>query len=141
MMVALLAIGLGVVLEVDATNERREKEQQLLAIGREFRSAIDSYYRETSPAGIHEYPEQLEGLLLDQRGAKPIRHLRRIYTDPMTGKTTWGLVRLANQIVAVHSFSDQAPIRKNGFEADEVGFADKKRYRDWLFGPPVNHSP
>ncbi|WP_153118098.1 type II secretion system protein [Rhodocyclus tenuis] len=133
--VALLAIGLGVVLEVDATAERREKEMQLLAVGEEFRAAIESYYRAPSVAGASEYPPRLEDLLEDRRTGVLRRHLRKIYPDPMTGKAEWGLVRVSGGIVAVHSLSDRAPLRKRGFSDGDHLRAASKSYREWLFGP------
>src|SRR5690606_6742384 len=62
---------------------QREKEQELLFIGEQFRKAIMAYYN-NPVTGIRQYPEKLEDLLEDKRGPVPIRHLRKIYIDPMT---------------------------------------------------------
>jgi len=80
--------GTGQVWQIKA---QREKEQELLFIGDQFRKAIMSYYN--SPlTGIRQYPEKLEDLLEDKRGPVPIRHLRKIYIDPMTRDDDWGLI-------------------------------------------------
>ena len=135
--VSALAIGLGVVLEVDATAERREKEAQLLAIGEEFRLALESYYRVPSPLGVHEFPERLKDLLEDDRSGSLQRHLRKIYVDPMTGRAEWGLVRIAGAIVAIHSLSNASPIRQHGSTTGGVDFKGKNSYQEWIFGPSV----
>ena len=43
-LVALMGIGLTVAAEITATAAQRDKEKALLAIGRQFRTAISSYY-------------------------------------------------------------------------------------------------
>jgi len=70
---------------------QREKEKELLFIGEQFRKAIMSYYNNPL-TGIRQYPEKLDDLLEDKRGAVPIRHLRKIFIDPMTLTDEWGLV-------------------------------------------------
>lgn len=80
--------GTGQVWQIKA---QREKEQELLFIGDQFRKAIMSYYNNPL-TGVRQYPEKLEDLLEDKRGPVPIRHLRKIYIDPMTRDDEWGLV-------------------------------------------------
>lgn len=93
---ALFAVTVaGVVLaatgQVWLVASQREKEQELLFIGEQFRKAIMAYY--SNPVtGIQQYPEKLEDLLEDKRGPVPIRHLRKIYIDPITRTDEWGLI-------------------------------------------------
>ena len=70
---------------------QREKEKELLFIGDQYRKAIMSYYNNPI-TGVRQFPEKLEDLLEDKRGPAPIRHLRRIYIDPMTMDDEWGLI-------------------------------------------------
>ncbi|MCB1948884.1 hypothetical protein [Nitrosomonas sp.] len=70
---------------------KREKERELLFVGDQFRKAIMSYYN-NQITGVRQYPESLEELLEDKRGPVTIRHLRKIYIDPMTMEDEWGLV-------------------------------------------------
>ena len=93
---ALFAVTVaGVVLaatgQVWQIKVQREKELELLFIGDQFRKAIMSYYNNPL-TGVRQYPEKLEDLLEDKRGPIPIRHLRKIYIDPMTRDDEWGLV-------------------------------------------------
>jgi general secretion pathway protein G len=79
----------------------RAKEIELRTDLRQLRGAIDEYKR-WSDAGLIEielgtdgYPGKLEDLVepIDVVGQvdKKIRFLRRIPSDPMTGKAEWGL--------------------------------------------------
>jgi type II secretory pathway pseudopilin PulG len=133
--VALMAMGTLVAVEVFQTDLRREKERELLRIGREFRTAIASYHQSSrgrSADGLG-YPESLEQLLLDSRFPNVRRHLRRIYIDPMTGKAEWGLIRVNGRIVGVHSLASGPPIRVAGFEATEAEFSRATSYQGWVF--------
>jgi len=94
---ALFAVTVaGVVMaatgQVWQTKMQREKELELLFIGDQFRKAIMSYYN-NQLTGVRQYPESLKDLLEDKRGATPIRHLRKIYVDPMTWSDEWGIVK------------------------------------------------
>src|SRR5947207_15425455 len=84
--VAGITAGLALVGEVWETAAKREKETELLFVGNEYRKAITRYYL----AGLNQYPRSVEDLLKDQRKAGTVRHLRRNYTDPITGKAEWG---------------------------------------------------
>ncbi len=112
---------------------RAEKEKQLLFVGAEFRSAINSYYV-SSPNVTKVYPISLNDLLLDNRMPNIRRHLRKIYLDPMTGKADWGFVTRQGRIVGVYSQSTLVPYRHKGFEGPDAKFASAKSYQEWIFG-------
>lgn len=136
--VAIVAIGLDAVSQVWVFSAQREREAQLLFIGNQYREAITRYYTE-SPRGARRFPKQLSDLLEDNRGEdKTRRYLRRLYEDPMTGKTDWGEVSLADgSIVGVYSRSLDAPIKVSGFQFRDAVFADQTRYADWVFRSPL----
>lgn len=64
------------------------------------------------------------------------RHLRRIYIDPMTGKSEWGLIRVAGRIVGIHSLSDRKPIKRDHFDAEDAACRNKEKYSEWTFTYP-----
>jgi len=132
----LLAVMSGIVaaaIEAWQTRERRQKEVELLFIGSQFRQALARYYK-ASPGGSPRYPRELADLVEDQRHPAVRRHLRRIYADPMTGRTEWGLVRLQDGgIIGVHSLSELEPLKKTGFRPADAGLANKRRYSEWAF--------
>lgn len=113
--------------------QQREKEQQLLFIGKQFRQAIGSYY-ENSPGLAKQFPKRLDDLLEDKRVPFTRRHLRKIFYDPFTGSTEWGLVKDADDgIVGVYSKSDAEPLKKANFGEKLAQFEGKKHYSDWQF--------
>lgn len=110
---------------------QREREAELLFVGNQFRQAIGSYYR-LSPEGAAKYPAQLQELLEDARFPARHRHLRRLYRDPMTGSFEWGLVRVGDRIVGIHSLSEGTPY-KTVFEPRDAALQGAARYDQWVF--------
>jgi type II secretory pathway pseudopilin PulG len=89
-----------------STLAQTERERELLFIGGEFARALQRYF-DASPAEPKRYPATLQELLEDKRQPTPLRHLRKIYFDPMTRSQDWGLVISGGQIRAVHSKSEK----------------------------------
>jgi len=138
LLVAFMGISLTAIVQVDATLAQRDKERELLSIGRQFRQALGRYHAIKAQGGRQEYPQSLDDLLRDPRAPGTVRHLRRIFVDPMNGKPEWGLVRVAGRIVGVHSLSSGVPIKQDGFEAEDAGFRGKQAYSDWAFTYPAD---
>lgn len=134
MLIAFMGIGLSVGGHMYHTALQRDKEQELLFIGRQFRLAIARFQAAGPDKG--QYPASLDDLLKDPRFPNTVRHLRRIYRDPMTGKTEWGTVLVNGKIVGVHSLSEGKPIKQDNFEANESGFRGKEKYSEWAFTWP-----
>lgn len=139
----ILLAGTGQIWQFKA---QREKEKQLLIVGEQFRKAVMSYYNSAADGG-KKYPKTLEDLLLDKRGLVPQRHLRKIFLDPMTKSTEWGLVeepvpeqesgakisRSDLGIIGVYSLSKQAPIKSENFPEHYSDFIEAVTYQDWQF--------
>ena len=136
MLVALMGVGLTVAAEVHSVASQRDKERELLAIGRQFSTAIGRYYES---GANREYPVSLNDLLRDERVPGVRRHLRKIFADPMTGKAEWGLVRFDGRIIGVHSLSKKKPIKQDGFEPAQADLQKKQAYTEWVFSytPPA----
>ena len=134
--VLLLAAVVGLatlkVTEVWTVKLQREREAELLAVGAEMRAAIASYMRNT-PGGPPTLPTSLDDLLLDPRHPNPVRHLRRIYTDPFTGQPDWVLVRVGPGIMGLHSRADVVPLKRHGFASWAAGFGSARWVSDWRF--------
>lgn len=143
MLLVLVGLAALVGAEVWATALQRERESELLFVGEQYRRAIESYWR-ASP-NVKTLPTSLDQLLEDDRFPKPVRHLRRRYTDPMTGAPDWGLVKLGNGIAGVYSTSKDAPLKQSGFPPQYIEFERAGRYDQWRFvfklprppGPPA----
>lgn len=132
-LVALMGIALAATGQVWHTLQKREKEQELLFIGQQFRLALNRYANRT-PGQARHAPLNLEALLQDPRYPGIQRYLRKIYLDPMTGSAKWGLiVGPGGEIYGVHSLSDEEPLKKSNFGPADRHFEGTMKYSDWVF--------
>ena len=130
---AVAGLGLASFGEIASHASQREKEAELLFRGNQFREGIASYYKKEQ-----RYPQSLEQLLEDKRYPMPVRHLRKLYRDPMSGEADWALVEApGGGVMGVHSKSPEAPIKRANFSLANHEFVKAERYSDWKFV----HSP
>jgi type II secretory pathway pseudopilin PulG len=133
MVVAIAGAGLAAYAELASHAAQREKEAELLFRGHAFQDAIASYYRKEQ-----RYPQSLEALLEDKRYPMPVRHLRKLYADPMTGEADWVLIDApGGGVMGVRSRSEDAPVKTGNFLVKNQSFEGAQRYADWQFV----HSP
>lgn len=133
LIVVIMGITLAAVAEVWSMAQKREKEQQLLFVGDQFRRAITQFYQRP-PSGPLRYPASLDDLLRDPRFPGVRRYLRKIYVDPITGTTDWGVLKGPNgEILGVYSRSDDEPAKKSNFKRADAAFEGKTKYSDWVF--------
>lgn len=134
-LIAIMGITLASVGEVWHMALKREKEQELLFVGNQFRRALDLYYAYT-PGQARRQPLSLEELLRDPRYPGTQRYLRKIYPDPVTGSPVWGLIKgPGGEIYGVHSLSEDEPLKQGNFSLADAMFENRKRYSDWVFMP------
>ncbi|WP_338845426.1 type II secretion system protein [Massilia sp. W12] len=138
MLVALLGAGLALGSHMHHTSMQREKEEQLIFIGHQFRAAIASYLAASPDKDRPQYPASLEDLLKDPRFPGTVRHLRRIWRDPITGRAEWGLIKLQGRIVGVHSLSEAMPLKQDHFRPEDSMLAHQSKYSGWRFTWPEN---
>jgi type II secretory pathway pseudopilin PulG len=139
LLVAVLGAGMAAYGELASHAAQREKEQELIFIGNQFRQAIGSYY-ELTPGAVKQFPQKLDDLLQDKRHPMAQRHLRRLYADPMTGQREWGLVKAPEGgIMGVHSLSQAAPIKSGNFTPRDAALNGAASYSGWQFAyaPPI----
>lgn len=133
LLTAALGAGMAAYGEIASHAAQREKEQELLFVGGQFRQAIEAYYERT-PGAVRRYPQTLEDLLHDKRHPMPQRHLRRLYADPLTGKAGWGLLPAPDGgVMGVYSLAEGRPIKSDNFAPRDRAFAGAARYADWQF--------
>jgi type II secretory pathway pseudopilin PulG len=112
---------------------KREKEQELLFVGDQFRRAFNLYNQHT-PGNARRFPLSLDELLKDPRYPGVKRYLRKIYADPVTGGSRWGLIKGPNgEIFGVHSLSEEEPVKKSGFSLVDAKFEGRAKYSEWVF--------
>jgi type II secretory pathway pseudopilin PulG len=132
-LVMIMGAGLAAFGTIYSQTAQRDKEAELLFVGEQFRDAIASYYMKSPGARV--YPKKLEDLVEDKRFPMPMRHLRRIYPDPITGSIDWGLDEMpgGGGIMGVHSRSEDKPIKTSNFGVKQQAFEDAESYTKWTF--------
>jgi len=115
-----------------STASRRAKEKELLWVGSQYAQALRRYY-ENSP-DPKQYPQRLDELLEDNRRPTVHYHLRRLYPDPITGTTDWGLILASDgRIVGVHTRATRPPLKRARFPPQWAEFDGSSSYADWFF--------
>jgi type II secretory pathway pseudopilin PulG len=130
---ALGSIGLMAMVDNWALERQREREQDLLFVGDQYRQAIRKYYYGAPTGQPRQLPTNMAMLLEDERYPSPVRYLRRLYPDPITGGDEWGEVRIGDRLAGVYSKSKAQPIKQDGFVPANAGFKMKESYEDWSF--------
>ena len=133
-LVAIIGMATAATLKMGSVIQRSRAEQQLLDIGAAYSDALQSY-ADATPAGMPTQPPSLQELLRDPRFPGTRRHLRRVYVDPMTGGTEWGIVYLGNKVgvLAVYSLSDAKPVKIGNFPPRFAALAGRQKISEWRF--------
>jgi type II secretory pathway pseudopilin PulG len=130
--VAVTGVFLAAAGTLYSTAAQREKERELLFVGDQFRQAIAQYYRKGP--GLQSWPKKLEDLVDDKRNVVTQHWLRRVYTDPMTRTTEWGVVEApGGGIMGVYSKSEETPMKSANFTLRDKTFEGAAKYSDWKF--------
>ena len=115
-----------------AAARQHEQESRLLWVGNQYRRAIESYYFAT-PGPAKHLPVRLENLLRDDRFPQPVRHLRKLYPDPLAPDTPWGLLKRGSQIVGIYSQAEGTPFRSVDLGPGLESMQGAGSYADWRF--------
>lgn len=83
LLVTLMLIGLALEAPSIAQQIKRDKEEELIHRGNEYKNAIKKYFRK-----FGQYPASLDQLV----STNNMRFLRRRYKDPFTGKDDWRIL-------------------------------------------------
>lgn len=147
--VAVLGLLASSGIQLSALAQRRSAELALLDIGAEFSDALQRYAAATPP-GMPTQPPNLDALLRDPRSPVPRRYLRRIYPDPFTGSTDWGITyaRGSTGVVEIYSRSTARTLKRAHFEPRFAGFEGTRQLSSWRFSlqtaaqaPPPGSAP
>ncbi len=132
-----------------AAQRQRELESQFR--GQQIADAIGRYMLATpadrsdsdgtaGPLAAAQGPTELAELLQDPRSAPTLRHLRRLYEDPLTGQADWVLLRnTQGRIEALHSRSRQPALLTRGL--DGAALASDRIYRPRQGPVPMAAAP
>jgi type II secretory pathway pseudopilin PulG len=133
--IVIIGITLGSATKYWSSVSMRDKEEELLFRGEQYRLAIERYY--TAIPGRNQYPQSIDDLLKDSRTLEGKRYLRQKYKDPITGEDfVEDRDQLSRRIIGVHSSSDKEPIKQANFPETSLIYTDfvgKKKYSEWKF--------
>ncbi len=108
---------------------KREREKELLFRGSQIKEAIECYRRQKVVTPLNDLND-----LVNVRRTPPIRRLRRLYADPMTGKTGWRLIKDQYGICGVASTSNEEPLKVSFSNISSLSsFEGKQKYSEWEF--------
>jgi len=96
LLITVMLLTLSIELPRIAQQIRREKEEELIHRGNEYRMAIRRFYRKNA-----RYPLTLD----DLEKANNVRYLRKRYKDPFTGKDDWRLLHQGEVVLNVNGGS------------------------------------
>lgn len=131
-LVVLLGLGLSGAGQLWSISSQRAKEKELLWVGQQYARALKAYHAR-SP-GTKRYPQELAELLEDRRFPTPVRHLRQLYRDPLTGSQDWGLVKTPDgRIAGIYSLATGTPLKQANFPLAWEEFTGMVTYQDWRF--------
>lgn len=133
----VFSLGLSVVGPSWSDGVKREREEELLRIGRLYSDAIASY-RDASPGSMKQWPTSLSDLVLDTRFAGTKRHLRRLYADPLQPEAPWGLIAApGGGVMGVYSTSGEMPSIRREIRLAGLTLPRAERYDQWKFIVPA----
>jgi type II secretory pathway pseudopilin PulG len=132
--VALVGAALAKIGPMWAQQTQRDREAELLRMGALYAQALQRY-RVVSPGSAKVTPTELSALLEDRRFVGTVRHLRKLYPDPVAPNQPWGLLRNADGTLrGVYSTSQERPLRTEALQLPGLKpLPASSRYADWHF--------
>ncbi len=131
-MVVILGLSASMAGRSLRSTMQQAREDELLWRGQQYQQALASYYA-VKHGPQQMFPAELEHLLRDPRFPGVVRHLRKLYNDPMTG-ADWQLITdPAERIIGVRSSSDLTPFRRAGFPKALEKLNGATSYSEWAF--------
>ena len=130
---ATLGNGLAALGQTWSAAAQRDKEAELIRVGALYVRAIGDYYAR-SPGSVKSYPPRLDDLLEDTRFVGTMRHLRKLYGDPVNHDQQWTLLRApGGGIIGVASQSDKRVLRQRPLNVPHGLPVAGARYSEWNF--------
>jgi type II secretory pathway pseudopilin PulG len=110
--IIIIGISLSAAGKYWSSVKLREKEEELLFRGDQYRQAIEQYFNYLNR---RQYPQSIDDLLKDSRSAVGRHYLRQKFKDPITGEDFVEIKDPFLRIIGVHSSSDKLSLKQAGF--------------------------
>ena len=134
MAVAIVAVAMTAANRYWSTLVQREREAELLFRGHQIQTAIGAFYENPPGGQSKQYPRVIADLLRDPRYPQMQRHLRKWYSDPLTGESDWILILDGGgRIKGIHSQHQGRPLKSGDFPKEYGSFEAAESYTDWKF--------
>lgn len=131
-MVVILGLAAGMAGQTWSSTMQKAREAELLWRGQQYQQAIASYYAvKHGPQKM--LPAKLEDLVRDPRFPNVVRHIRKVFNDPMTGEDLELVTDPSGRIIGVRSSSNLQPFQQDGFPEELDKLTGKNSYREWEF--------
>jgi len=131
--VVIMGIMLGGIGQSWQRVMKREREEELLFRGNQIRDAIARWNKPRPGQHVATPLRDMQHLLSDPRSLSNVRYLRRLYTDPVTGKEWVPITDPVKGIIGVASSSEEEPLKQANFPDELNDFEGKTKYSDWQF--------
>ena len=142
-LIMIMGIMLGMVGQSWKSIMQREREKELIFRGCQIKEAIEKWYSPKPGQHVATPLLDLKSLVDDPRQQRPMHWLRRLYEDPMTGKTDWRIIKDPSLgISGVASTSDETPIKLDFNDIPSLaGLSGRKKYSEWEFVYDPKNNP
>jgi hypothetical protein len=131
--IALFGIGLATVGRWESEIVQREREKELLRVGKQVMEAVRAYYR-VSPGTVNMLPTRWDDLLEDRRFVGTVRHLRRVPLDPFSHQEDWNILRNAQgAMVGIASTALDEPLQRVPIQLGSLQLMPSAHYSEWHF--------
>ena len=134
-LVIIMGIMLGAAGQSWKMIAAREREEEFMFRAGQIRDAMIRWYKPRPGQHVVTPLRDIKDLLKDPRSLANVRYLRRLYTDPITGKEFEVVKGAGGGIIGVVSPSEGKPLKMANFPPELKHFEDKKTYKEWLFVP------
>lgn len=132
-MVVIMGIMTGMTAQSWKTFMEREREEELIFRGTQYRDAITRWH--APRAGQRPAPplNDLKDLLLDPSSLTKTRYIRRLYKDPLTSEDWVPIKDPVRGIIGVASSSNDPPRKQANFPEGLESLENKTKYSEWQF--------
>lgn len=135
-MVVVTGIMLAAIGQSVSVIMQREREKELIFRGLQYRDAIERWNKKPNPPPLKDLKELVEPTVSSNVDRSKDRFLRKLYTDPITGREWKTLPSPPDPhqgIYGVASPSDKEPFKQGNFPEVIKKFEGKKKYSEWEF--------
>ncbi|MEA5114835.1 MAG: type II secretion system protein [Geobacteraceae bacterium] len=132
-MVVIMGIMTGIAGQSWRTFMAREREEELIFRGSQYRDAITRWHAPRTGQRAAPPLNDLKDLLLDPTTLTKTRYIRRLYKDPLTGEDLVPIKDPVRGIIGVASSSNDPPMKQANFPDGLEYLEGKKKYSEWQF--------